>query len=751
MNVLLRCLCFLRRSAVIITLFICSSISAQHLSQISGIEVDRGSSPLYNAWTGGFNNPVISPIDLNQDGLMDLLIYDKSGLKLMCFINTGSVGQPSYRYAPEYDVFFPKGLADWAVVRDYDKDGVPDIFALVGNVNVEVYHGSRLPGGGLSFTKIKDRLIYKYGASGIDGVYAMLDDLPIFMDMDHDGDMDIMGLESTGTRLCLYQNMSQEMGYGNDSLIYNLTNGCWGNIWAGGGCSVTYFSCKDGNPTQPLSTGQRDFGGTVYGFDYQNDHDVDILLADLSCNSLQFFENDGDSVTPSIGPVDTLFPSYDRSVKMATFPAAYGVDADNDGYQDLLVSPFSTNNYYVEKSQDVRCIQFYQNDGAAPPLNRFHYLGDTLLTPTTIDVGTESHSVFFDYNGDGLMDIVVGNFGRFGGRPSLALYVNTGTDTMPRFSELSTDWSGISRFNLSGVFPAFGDMDGDGHPDMVIGDQMGHIHLFRNTGIDTATYPSMTQSNWFGIDAGSGAAPFIYDLNGDSLNDLIIGTTDNYIHYYWNYGTRTVPLFSADSVNSFLGHITTSGTQPVSVEYRSPMIYQEGNQLYLYTGSREGCIEKYLVDKDSLRHGVFTQVSHDVIGTNPGLHSTVSIADINHDGHNDYLLGNVRGGLMIFSDAYWGNGISLPTAVIDVPHSDDRIQIYPVPARDLIQCRLALGTGRLLSAQLYNLLGAVVSAPVTEDSDGLTLSLTSVPAGIYVIQISDDQGKTYQQKVSVMK
>jgi hypothetical protein len=108
------------------------SLDAQRLYQISGVEVDRGGNALINAWTGGFNNPVISPIDLDQDGLMDLFIYDKAGFKAQAFINNGAVGSPSYRYAPEYDVTFPKGLTDWAVIRDYNKDGVPDIFALTG-------------------------------------------------------------------------------------------------------------------------------------------------------------------------------------------------------------------------------------------------------------------------------------------------------------------------------------------------------------------------------------------------------------------------------------------------------------------------------------------------------------------------------------------------------------------------------------------------------------------------------------------
>ena len=52
---------------------------AQPKFQISGIPVIKNGRTLQNPWVGGLNNPVFSPIDLNQDGLMDLFVYDKAG------------------------------------------------------------------------------------------------------------------------------------------------------------------------------------------------------------------------------------------------------------------------------------------------------------------------------------------------------------------------------------------------------------------------------------------------------------------------------------------------------------------------------------------------------------------------------------------------------------------------------------------------------------------------------------------------
>jgi hypothetical protein len=270
----------------------CLSTQAQRLYEISGVEVDRTGHPLTNAWCGGFNNPIISPIDLDQDGRMDLMIYDKAGWIALAFINTGSPGVPSFRYAPEYDATFPTGLSDWALIRDYNHDGVPDIFALSGQ-GIAVYEGSRT-GGYLSFHLITSQLLFTYsGGGGYDFIYTMSENLPVIADIDNDGDLDILAQDMSGSVINYYPNLSREHGLATDSLVYTLTNQCWGSIYENSGCGVSFISCKDGGALPHRS--QRDNGGTLFSFDYQADHDADLLLADMSCTSLKFFRNDGDS------------------------------------------------------------------------------------------------------------------------------------------------------------------------------------------------------------------------------------------------------------------------------------------------------------------------------------------------------------------------------------------------------------------------------------------------------------------------
>jgi hypothetical protein len=64
----------------------------------------------------------------------------------------------------------------------------------------------------------------------------------------------------------------------------------------------------------------------------------------------------------------------------------------------------------------------------------------------------------------------------------------------------------------------------------------------------------------------------------------------------------------------------------------------------------------------------------------PAYEFTVSIADINNDGHNDYLTGNIRGGMMMFSDVNWGNDVQ--ASINDIQGAlPSTLNVYPNPAK----------------------------------------------------------------------
>ena len=90
------------------------------------------------------------------------------------------------------------------------------------------------------------------------------------------------------------------------------------------------------------------------------------------------------------------------------------------------------------------------------------------------------------------------------------------------------------------------DFNGDGLPDLVVGDRTGEVGLYLNPGGSdpnaefkrTATLSFGAKSNLGGV-----VAPYAADFNGDGLIDLLIGLPNGHIAVALNTGTKTEPKF----------------------------------------------------------------------------------------------------------------------------------------------------------------------------------------------------------------
>jgi hypothetical protein len=739
------------------TAFFSKNISAQSQKfTINNITLTENGRTLHNGFCGGINSPIISEINLNNDAYPDLFLFDKYGDKPLTFINQGPGKYPTYIHEPAYEGLFPKDLWAWAMIIDFNKDGIPDIFGLHQVYNgraIGCYKGS-YQNGQLQFDEYISELQYDFNGFR-SRMWSFKDDLPAFADVNNDGDLDILIFNNAGgSSLEYYENQTIESGYNLDSLNFVLVDLCWGKFIENSiDNAITTNYCKtDGGLEHNNNGASRHQGGTIFAFDYEGDNDVDILMGDVSFSTLVFARNDGDSLNAHVLYYDSIFPKYDIPVNMPLCPGAFAIDYNNDGDKDLMIAPFSFETQ-VGTSMDFSNIMIYENK-KTPGLQEYTYKGDTFFVNQIFDLGTTSRAIFHDVDNDGKLDVLIGISGKFrpAGSPlaQLAYIRNTSTSDSIKFDVVDRNWCNLEQFNLNGLYPAIGDLDGDNLPDMIMGDNYGFMHFLKNNGTSTP-YTTITTTQFGGIDVGSNAVPFIYDLNKDGLKDIVVGNEIGRIQYYWNYGTVSQPAFSADSSNLFLGNIRVNDwRKPITTGNATPTIYSENGKDYLMSGCERGIVFKYLINRDSLRKGSFelsdsnfVDSYYDAATSIPGERSAIAVSDINNDGKLDYLMSGVRGGIRMLSDSNWNQN---PTVGI-IEKNEDLIFVYPNPASNkiFVQYPNASQNDQIIIMDINGRIIHSVSANTYNEID-----IGNLNSGTYILKLIT-QSAVSSKKIMVIK
>jgi hypothetical protein len=304
---------------------------------------------------------------------------------------------------------------------------------------------------------------------------------------------------------------------------------------------------------------------------------------------------------------------------------------------------------------DLETLKLAATTGTANPLDG-------------IDIGFRSAPTFVDIDGDGDLDLFIGeNSGNFN------YYKNTGSSTsatMTVQTGANNPFNGIDIGSNSRI--SFGDIDGDGDLDAITGDSGGGIEYYKNTGSSTApAFTKQTSDHAFtGLSDNIGSYgdynlhPVLVDIDNDGDLDLLMaaqgyGDYDNntssytytqQIRYFKNTGSKASPAFteqtgsnnpaSAITVNYetkiHFADLDRDGDLDLTVAYyASPYILK----VFENTGSQASPSFTELTSTNSPVSSI--SVPYDAVPTS---------ADIDGDGDLDFFLGQSNGTVMYFKN-----------------------------------------------------------------------------------------------------
>ena len=649
-------------------LFASSLFTQTFQRQINPFPIIIDGAELEIPFLGGFNKPNPQFVDWNEDGLTDLFVRDQDG-RLQYFLNSGSADEPNFEFQTK--AFQNLDVGQWFTFFDYDHDDDIDLMASPQSPDVTL------------FENVSDSLIL--------AVSQLLDDssvavhggqivIPTIADIDADGweDLFVGGVSGAVT---YYRNLGLTDGLP----VYHLETNSFEDIL------IVWVPGRD----------DRHGANALEFYDIDDDEDLDLFWGDYYQPGLFFLENFGTSSDPDI-PDSLMIDSYPQNepVSSAGFNVPRLIDLNSDGAAELFVgvqsgiygTDFVDNFWYYDMT--------VEGDFGLVTKNYFEQ----------IDLISGTIPTLADMDSDGDLDLYVGNefdASNSGWKGDVYFFENIGSAVSPQFEMVDSSYFDEGMGN--NMAPAFGDLDGDGDFDALVGDYNGEISFFLNDG--SPTEPNFSyQGKFLEIDLAGRATPALGDVEGDGDLDLYVGDKNGSVHVWSNEGDPANYNFIKISDDLFSGE--NLGLE-IALELAD---FDNDGDLDLLIGNQSG--ELYLANPSGSELHQLEQLPHS------GLNLAPTIGDLDSDGKMDLIVGSNEGGLQYFSveEQSVVNNEDFPimtrlvscypnpfnnTAIFqlssDVP-ADSRLIIYDILGRqvDLIQFSIFEGVSSQISWNAEN-------------------------------------------------
>lgn len=557
--------------------------------------LDADGTPYEHPFLGGYNLPRPQLVDIDGDGDLDLFIQEESGQ--IAFFEHVPDEEPRFQWRTDH--FHELDVGEWYRFVDLNRDSIPDLLAEQPYSYVRYYRNvgtATEPRFELAADSLKD-------VSG-EPIFSDRQNIPNATDIDCNGRMDLLVGRLTGTITRYQENGTDEQG----APMFEHINDRFEDIEI-----VAQIGSLHGANTMA-------FG------DIDGDGDQDLFWGDFFEPGILLLENSGTCQSPSYRGTPRPFP-LDEPLLTSGYNAPTVGDVDGDGLPDLIVGvlggAFNPNTTSVDNLHYLR----QREEGG------FERVTSRLIS--MIDVGSESAPVLVDLDGDGDLDLVVGNKidQDDSQNGSLTIFLNEGSATAPRFEE-------SAHLELGGGYhpvPAFGDLTGDGAMDIMLGTWSDEVRYLSGGDSDPVEF-ELVDSAFVTIPRGRNTTPTLGDLDGDGDLDLLVGEASGTVNYYENVGTRSRPEFE----------LVAEDFADIDVGRRSaPRLHDlDGNgRLDLLVGSEDDGVHVYRnvgtsTEPDFVRDDSLPIPTH-------GL-AVPALGDVTGDGADDLILGGIGGGLLFY-------------------------------------------------------------------------------------------------------